>query len=46
MDLLSTVELRLDNMAELVENWKDSPVTITTSWHEQLELDISIHQLN
>ena len=31
MDLLSTVELRLDHMAELVEKWKYSSLTITTS---------------
>ena len=42
MDLLSTVELRLDHMAELVEKWKYSPVTITTSRYEQLEM--RLHQ--
>jgi len=41
MDLLSTVELRLDHMAELVEKWKYSPVTITTSRYEQLELEFN-----
>ena len=40
MDLLSTVELRLDHMAELVERWKYSAVTITTSRHEQLDLKL------
>lgn len=44
MDLLSTVDLRLDHMAELVERWKNSPLTITTR-HEQLEIDLRIHQL-
>ncbi|NBW42145.1 hypothetical protein EBR25_14320, partial [bacterium] len=40
MDLLSTVELRLDHMAELVEKWKYSPLTIT-SRYEQLEMGLN-----
>ena len=40
MDLLSTVELRLDHMAELVEKWKYSPLTIT-SRYEQLEIPLN-----
>ena len=39
MDLLSSVELRLDHMAELVDQWKYAPVTIT-SRQEQLELEV------
>ena len=41
MDLLSSVDLRLDHMAELVEQWKYGPVTIT-SRHEQLELSLDL----
>ena len=40
MDLLSSVELRLDHMAELVDQWKYAPVTIT-SRHEQLGLELN-----
>ena len=40
MDLLSTVELRLDHMAELVERWKYSPLTITCRY-EQLEIPLN-----
>ncbi len=39
MDLLRTVELKLEHMAELVDKWKYAPVTIT-SGYEQLELRI------
>ena len=39
MDLLSSIKFRLDHMAELVDQWKYGPVTIT-SRHEQLELEI------
>ena len=39
MDLLSSVELRLDHMAELVDQWKYAPVTLT-SRHEQLEMEL------
>jgi hypothetical protein len=41
MDLLSSVELRLDHMAELVDQWKYSSVTLT-SRYEQLEIDMAI----
>ena len=36
MDLLSSVELRLDHRAELVDQWKYAPVTITS----RLELEV------
>ena len=39
MNLLSSVELRLDHMAELVDQWKYAPVTLT-SRQEQLELEV------
>ena len=39
MDLLSSVELRLDHMVELVDQWKYAPVTIT-SRYEQLEMGL------
>ena len=39
MDLLSSVELRLDHKAELVDQWKYAPVTIT-SRYEQLEMEL------
>lgn len=42
MDLLSIVELRLDHMAELVERWKYSPLTITPSRYEQLEMPLPL----
>ena len=42
MDLLSSVELRLDQMAELVDQWKYAPVTIT-SRYEQLEMGLPLH---
>ena len=41
MDLLSSVELRLDHMAELVEQWKYASVTLTGR-HEQLEMNLAI----
>ena len=40
MDLLSSVELRIDHMAELVDQWKYAPVTLT-SRHKQVELNIT-----
>ena len=40
MDLLSTMEFWLDHMAELVERWKYSPLTIT-SRYEQLEIPLN-----
>ena len=39
MDLLSSVERRLDYMAELVDQWKYATVTIT-SRYEQLEMEL------
>jgi len=39
MDLLSSVELRLDHMAELVDQWKYAQVTLTNAY-EQLELEV------
>ena len=36
MDLLSSVELRIDHIAEIVEHWKYAPLTITSAY-EQLE---------
>ena len=41
MELLSSVELRLDQMAELVDQWKYAPVTIT-SRYEQLEMGLGL----
>ena len=39
MDLLSSVELRLDHIAELVDQWRYAPVTIS-SRYEQLEMGL------
>ena len=41
MDLLSSVEFRLEYMAELVDQWKYAPVTIT-SRYEQLEMGLNL----
>ena len=41
MDLLSSIKLRLDHMAELVDQWKYEPITLT-SRYEQLEKDMAI----
>jgi len=38
MDLLSSIEFRLDHMAELVDQWKYAPVTLT-SRYEQMEME-------
>ncbi len=41
MDLLSSFELRLDHMAELVDQWKCAPVTLIIRY-EQLELELTL----
>ena len=40
MDLLSRVELRLDQIAKLVDQWKCAPVTLTRNY---VQLEIGIH---
>ena len=41
MDLLSSVGLKLNHMAELVDQWKYEPITLTCRY-EQLEIDMAI----